>query len=151
MLWSQLPSDIPQGDPYFPRYINSMFELVSEEKKTEIFSSYSSPNTEPSPNVDNCDVDDIDAPRELSDSDKQVLQEANRAIDLSALYIERQREKKIPITSNFCYDAALEGDDEILLDVSSQRKKGARPRGGGRRKKKKVANGDASQTGAASS
>ena len=134
MLWSELPRDIPSHD-YFPRY-GPMFELVSEQKKTQIFSSYSSSKTTHSSDEEICG-EKIETYHEVTDSDRQVLREANRAIELSILYIDRQREKKTPQKSSFRFDAVMEHDEE-MLDGSQPRKKRPNSRGGRRRKKKKT-------------
>mmetsp|Transcript_2295 Transcript_2295/g.4974 ORF Transcript_2295/g.4974 Transcript_2295/m.4974 type:complete len:834 (-) Transcript_2295:147-2648(-) len=133
MLWSELPRDIPCHD-YFPRY-GPMFELVSEQKKTQILASYSSSEPELSDGEERCE-DEIATCHEVTDSDRRVLREANRAIELATLYVDRQREKTNPRKSSFCFDAVMEQDEKIL-DGSQCRKKSNSSRGGRRRKKKK--------------
>lgn len=134
MLWSELPRDIPSHN-HFPRY-GPMFELVSKQKKNEIFSSYSYSKTGLSPDKERCDGE-IELCHELSDADQQVLKEANRAIELTTLYIDRQREKKAPQKSSFCFDGAME-HDEAMLDGSQRKKKRCNSRGGRRHKRKKT-------------
>lgn len=135
MLWSELPRDIPAHD-YFPRY-GPLFELISEQKKDEIFASYSSSDRK-DPSVEEGN-EEVDMCLEVSDSDRLIVKEANRTIELATLYIERLREKKTPQKSSFCYDLAKEKEDESAwLDGSRPKKKSSSNAGGRRRKKKKT-------------
>lgn len=132
-MLSHLPRDIPPHE-YFPRY-GPLFELVSEEKRDLIFASYSKGSSDK-------EVGGPGEDQNMSDSDQQILKEANRAIELATLYLERQKEKKTPQTStnSFCYNDALENDDEAAsswLSGTQNKKKSARNGGGGRRKKKR--------------
>ena len=130
MFWNQLPRDIPSHE-HFPRY-GPLFELVSDEKKAEIFASYSSLIAKNGP--------DSGKNGDVSASDQQILKDAERTIELATLYIDRQKEKKTPQTkSNFCYDAAMENNDEdaVWLRGSQRKKKNSTIKGGGRRKKKR--------------
>ena len=127
MFWNQLPRDIPSHE-HFPRY-GPLFELVSDEKKAEIFASYSSLEAKNGPTNE-----------DISASNQQILKDGDRTIELATLYIDRQREKKTPKTkSNFCYDAAMENNDEdaVWLSGSQRKKKNSTIKGGGRRKKKR--------------
>ena len=139
MYWSDLPRDIPNHD-YFPRYGPS-FELVSGHKKEEILGSYSCANFAEavSSDVKEGPITEFDSSgEEESDADKKILREAHRAIELTTLYIERQRNKEAPQRSNFSYEAAMSQDEEMpMLDVGSRRKKKSSSKGGGRRHKKK--------------
>ncbi|KAL7550962.1 hypothetical protein ACHAWF_014177 [Thalassiosira exigua] len=130
MLWSDLPRDIPSHD-YFPRYGPS-FELVSGEKKDELLGSYSSTNKSNSSGKEE-HVGELEPIRAMPDSDRQILKEANRAVELAILYIDRQREKHRQ-EGNFSYDTAIEKEG---WPDRSQRKKKCAGKGGGRRRKKK--------------
>ena len=132
-MLSHLPRDIPPHE-YFPRY-GPLFELVSEEKRDLIFASYSKGSSDK-------EVGGSREGQNMPDSDLQILKEANRAIELATLYLERQKEKKTPQTStnSFSYNDALENDDEAAsswLSGTQNKKKSARNGGGGRRRKKK--------------
>ena len=138
MLWSELPRDIPSHD-YFPRY-GPLFELVSDQKKKDIFSSYKPSAASPKdPSlVKESEDDSMVCQDEVSDSDQQVLKEAKRVIELTTLYIDRQREKKTPIQkSSFCYDLANEKDDAWMDGSTCNKNKKRSSSGGGRRRKKK--------------
>ena len=103
MFWSELPRDIPCHE-YFPRY-GPLFELVSEQRKTEIYSSYSSSNGKSTEDYERCI---------MPDCDRQILRDASRSIALSVLYLHHQRKKQTPEENRtFCYDQALENDNEI--------------------------------------
>ena len=121
MFWSELPRDIPCHE-YFPRY-GPLFELVSLQKKKEIFASYSSSNAKLVSSKIDCYW--------------QILREAGRTIALSILYIDHQRRKKeTPQKMAFCYQA-MEKDDEMELMDGSKHKNNSSISGGGRRRKKK--------------
>ena len=130
-LLNELPRDIPSHE-YFPRY-GPTFELVSDEKRIEILGSYSPLNTASPSHKEKYDESLC---HDMSDSDRQVLAEAYRGIELAILYIDRQREKSAPQKSSFCFDAAMEQDDE-WLDGSQRKKKDAKKAGGRRHKKNK--------------
>lgn len=130
MFWNQLPRDIP-SHYHFPRY-GPLFELVSDQKKTEIFASYTSLIAKNDP--------ESGKNEDISASDQQILKDADRTIELATLYIDRQKEKKTPQTkSSFCYDEAIESNDEdaVWSSGSQRKKKGSTKKGGGRRKKKR--------------
>ena len=121
MFWSELPRDIPCHE-YFPRY-GPLFELVSLQKKKDIFASYSSSNAKLVSSKIDCNW--------------QILREAGRTIALSILYIDHQRRKKeTPQKMAFCYQA-MEKDDEMELMDGSKHKNNSSISGGGRRRKKK--------------
>ncbi|KAL3777421.1 hypothetical protein ACHAW5_010223 [Stephanodiscus triporus] len=121
MFWSELPRDIPCHE-YFPRY-GPLFELVSEQKKKEIFASYL------------VEVQNED----MSNCDRQILREAGRSIALSVMYIDHQRRNQTPQKLTFCYDQVMEKDYEMeLLDCSRHKKNSSISGGGRRRKKKKI-------------
>ena len=128
MLWSDLPRDIPSHD-YFPRY-GPTFELISEHKKSQIFASYSS-STQKNSSSGGSDGDDVDA---ASESDAQMLKEANRAIELSALYVNRQQEKNRPPERNFSFEAVVARDENMFAGAQTKKKRTSC--GGGRRRKK---------------
>lgn len=120
MFWSELPRDIPCHE-YFPRY-GPLFELVSEQRKTEIYSSYSSSNGKSTEDYERCI---------MPDCDRQILSDASRSIALSVLYLHHQRKKQTPEENRtFCYAQDLEKDNEI--DVLQKKSSS----GGGRRRKK---------------
>jgi len=131
MLWSELPRDIPCHE-YFPRY-GPLFELVSLQKKNDIFASYSSSNAK-------LVSSKIGGVKEegMSDCDWQILREAGRTIELSILYVDHLRRKKeTPQKITFCYQAMEKDDDEMELLDGFQHKKSSSISGGGRRRKKK--------------
>lgn len=119
MFWSELPRDIPCHE-YFPRY-GPLFELVSEQKKKEIFASYLQ------------EVQD----EVMSNCDRQIFMEAGRSISLSVMYIEHQRRNQTPQKMTFCYDQVMEKDYDMELLDGSRHKKNSSISGGGRRRKKK--------------
>jgi len=136
MMWSELPKDIPAHD-YFPRYGPS-FELVSEDKKLEIFQSYS---------VNDSIVGEA--------NDHQLLREGVRAIDLACLYIDHDRAKKVNQRTglgngqvkSFSFNGTNQ-DEAILTEISRKRKKeGSKKSLGGRRRKQKIPSNSRSQSG----
>ena len=134
MLWSELPQDIPHHD-HFPRY-GPWFELVSEDKKTEILGSYASSDAAELGGEELSDVKTDD----MSSSDRRALAEAKRSVELAALYLTRQREKHEAPT--FCFNAAKGNDDWAS---EPPRKKKSAKKGGGRRRKKTKTDGNDSQ------
>ena len=121
MFWSELPRDIPCHE-YFPRY-GPLFELVSEQRKAEIYSSYSSSKGKSTEDYERCI---------MPDCDRQILRDASRSIALSVLYLDHQRKKQTPEEyRTFCYDQDLVKDNEIDI-----RQKKSTNSGGGRRRKK---------------
>lgn len=134
MLWSDLPQDIPHHD-HFPRY-GPWFELVSEEKKTEILGPYASSDAIGSDGEGVSDVKTDD----MSSSDRRALAEAKRSVELAVLYLTRQREKEEAPT--FCFNAAKGNDDWAS---EPPRKKKSAKKGGGRRRKKTNTDGNDSQ------
>jgi hypothetical protein len=130
MFWSELPRDIP-CHAFFPRY-GPLFELVSLQKKNEIFESYSSSNAK----LVSSKIGGV-KDKGMSGCDWQILREASRSIALSVLYIDHQRRKQQnPQKASFCYQA-MEKDDQIELLDGSQQKMNSSIGGGGRRRKKK--------------
>lgn len=121
MFWSELPRDIPCHE-YFPRY-GPLFELVSEQRKAEIYSSYSSSKGKSTEDYERYI---------MPDCDRQILRDASRSIALSVLYLDHQRKKQTPEEyRTFCYDQDLVKDNEIDI-----RQKKSTNIGGGRRRKK---------------
>ncbi|KAL7466284.1 hypothetical protein ACHAXS_006589, partial [Conticribra weissflogii] len=126
MMWSELPKDIPAHD-YFPRYGPS-FELVSEDKKLEIFQSYSAKE-----------------PIAGDAKNHKLLLEGVHAIELACVYIDHERRKKSNHKSglvdgqvnSFSFDGTDQDEFMLTTNVSRKRKK-AEPKKslGGRRRKK---------------
>ncbi len=125
LLWSELPKDIPSHD-YFPRY-GPLFELVSEEKKEEIWNSY---DAQSSANPCNTVTKDPTS----SFFDRHALQQGSHAIELACLFIDRQRKKAANSTFN-SYNEPNDCDDDIWVEDTRRKKKASQ--GGRRRKKKK--------------
>lgn len=124
LFWNEIPRDIP-NHCYFPRY-GPTFELVSGVKRSEFCDFYSSSRQE--------QMDEITAG--LSSQDVTMLQKGIKAIDITCLYIERQRQKSSTSSSSFCYETQ---QDEELWDQSEHKKsKRNRHIRHGRRKKTKM-------------
>lgn len=127
LLWSELPKDIPSHD-YFPRY-GPLFELVSEEKKQEIWDSY---DAQSSANSSKAGAKDSASPF----FDRHALQQGIHAIELACLFIDRQRKKPTNSSASFnSYDDSSDRDDDIWVEDTRRKKKASQ--GGRRRKKKK--------------
>jgi acetoin utilization deacetylase AcuC-like enzyme len=122
LLWSELPKDIPTHD-YFPRY-GPLFELVSEEKKQQIWDSY---------DVD-CGAIGVTKDSSSPFFGRHALQQGIHAIELACLFIDRQRKKAANFNSLF-ESEPNDRDDDIWVEDIRRKKKTSQ---GGRRKKKKV-------------
>jgi len=122
LLWSELPKDIPSHD-YFPRY-GPLFELVSDEKKQEIWNSY--------------DAQSSTANTASSFFDRHALQQGIHAIELACLFIDRQRKKAANSSISFnSYNEPTDCDDDVWVEDTRRKKKASH--GGRRRKRKKEA------------
>jgi acetoin utilization deacetylase AcuC-like enzyme len=134
LFWSRLPKDVP-NHCYFPRY-GPTFELVSEDKQREISSYYLSSNEKQM----------IQMRAGLSQSDQDTLHKGLKAIELTCLYIERQRTKanSSPASSvpskGYYFDELLQKDDNICFETRSITKEnsGNQTIRRGRRKKTKL-------------
>ena len=130
LFWKDLPKDVPNHE-YLLRYGPS-FELVSREKLDEFSDFYSS--------VGQDQLNAIKA--NLLPTDQEMLQRGIKAIDLSCLYIERQRKKDSQAT-NFSYQTGMRGDEEMLAEHMIPKKsyRNQTVRRGRRKKTKRLANG----------
>jgi len=128
LLWSELPKDIPSHD-YFPRY-GPLFELVSEEKKQDIWNSYDAQSSAITP----CNVETKESTSPFFD--RHALQQGIHAIELACLFIDRQRKKAANSSISFnSYSEPNDRDDDIWVEDTRRKKKASQ--GGRRRKKKK--------------
>ena len=128
LLWSELPKDIPSHD-YFPRY-GPLFELVSEEKKQDIWNSYDDQSSAVNP----CNVETKKSTSPFFD--RHALQQGIHAIELACLFIDRQRKKAANSSISFnSYSEPNDRDDDIWVEDTRRKKKSSQ--GGRRRKKKK--------------
>lgn len=130
MFWHELPKDIP-NHCYFPRY-GPTFELVSDVKREEFSEFYSSSSRD--------QIDQVNA--ELSSDDRDMLKKGVKAIDLTCLYIERQRKKAKTASSNFSFESAPRLEDELWSN-HVPRKSSSQTIRRGRRKKLKQSPSDA--------
>jgi hypothetical protein len=129
MFWTELPASVPCHE-YFPRYGPS-FELVSLQKKKDIFASYSSSYAK----LVSSKIGGV-KDKGMSDCDCQILREAGRTIALSVLYIDHQRRKKQTPQKMASRYQEMEKDDEMEFLDGFQHKKNSSISGGGRRRKK---------------
>jgi acetoin utilization deacetylase AcuC-like enzyme len=110
MLWDELPKDVPRHE-YFPRY-GPEFQLIGERPVLRDFGSEWS---------------------QSQDDYTKVLREAHEAVNLTAIYLESERNKE---NRGFQF----EEDDALLVNstTKSKAKNGASKRGGRRRRKLKL-------------